>query len=554
MKTTRLWSIIVLSCCAVSSLASAAEPVAAPAISERMTHLVLQLAVIIVAAKSAGYVCETYCRIPAVLGELASGMIIGPYALGPMLGLFPVPGSGQFPVSAELYGIATVASILLLYLAGLETDLSRLLRHSLAGLLVGAGGVVVAFALGAAAAVWTGLAAGVTAPSALFLGTISTATSVGITARVLSERNKLDSAEGVTILAGAVIDDVIGVIALAAVVAMARFGTSGEGIHWATIAAIAAKAVGFWIVCTTAGLLAARRIGKILEFFGSRETMAALSLGLALVLAGLSEKAGLAMIVGAYIMGLSLSRIDLADEMRRRLEPMYHVLVSVFFCVMGMMVDIAAVRPVLLAGIVFSLIAAAAKLVGCAVPAMLAGFNTLGGVRIGVGMLPRGEVALIIAGVGLSTGFLGADVFGVAVLMTLVTTAAAPVLMVRLFDQRSGLRHPEQGQARVRYPISLKLPNVETADFLMSAVLKMFEDEECYVQPVTTGVPIYQIRKDDIAITARLDGTRIELSSGERDREFARLILLEAVASLIKVFEGLQEFEAGPGLGSQLLT
>jgi Kef-type K+ transport system membrane component KefB len=480
MKTKAMWRWLVLAVLMVAGVAAAAETgeAATPETAERMTTLMLQLAVILCAAKLAAYACEHILKIPEVLGELAAGMLIGPYALGPFLGLFDKPLGGGMPVSPELYGIATLASIILLYAAGLETDLSMFLRYSVAGSLVGVGGVLFSFVLGCLCAVWTGLADSMLSPAALFLGTISTATSVGITARILSERNKLTSAEGVTILAGAVIDDVLGIIILAVVVGMARLADS-SAVDWARVSWIGLKAVGFWVICTFGGIVLAGRIGKLLEFFGSREKMAALALGLALLLAGLSEKAGLAMIIGAYIMGLALSRVDCANVLRRRLEPLYETLVSVFFCVMGMMVDFGAMRHVLAAGLVFSGVAILAKMLGCGLPAALMGFNTLGSLRVGTGMLPRGEVALIVAGIGLSSGLVSADIFGVAVMMTLITTAAAPLIMVRIFDDRRGLRKAEEAESEreARQSIRLELPNSEVADFLLSTVLRMFEQE-----------------------------------------------------------------------------
>jgi len=462
----------------------------------------------------------------------------------------PVPG-GAFPISGELYGIATVASIILLYLAGLETDLSMLIKYSVAGSLVGIGGVVVSFVLGAMSAVWAGLADSFLAPSALFLGAISTATSVGITVRILSQRRKLHSPEGVTILTAAVIDDVLGIIVLAIVIGMSRMTSGGGEFEWARVGLIAGKALGFWLGATVLSLLLAPKIGKLLEFFHSRETMATFSLGLAFFLAGMSEKAGLALIIGAYITGLALSRVDCADELRRRLEPVYHTLVSVFFCVLGMLVDITALPKVLVPGLIFTVFAIFTKLIGAGAPSLLVGFNLRGAFRIGVGMLPRGEIALIIAGIGLSTGLVGQDIFGVAVMATLVTTFIAPLLMVRIFNDKSGLQKKRAAASRAEDvpPIEMTLPNKEVADFLVNTLIDMFEDEECYVHQLTTGEPIFHIRKDEIAIMLRREDATVSLCCREADREFARLMLMEALTNLIRVFEGIQEMQRVGGFG-----
>jgi len=270
-----------------------------------MTVLVLQLAVIIIAAKLVGYVFNRYLKQSRVLGELAAGMIIGPFALGgiplPVLhGPLFQATSGSLPISPELYGFAIVASIILLFLAGLETDLPTFLRYSGKASVIGLGGVVISFFFGDMIAVL--LLPKVTSfmnPTALFLGTLSTATSVGITARILSEKRKMSSPEGVTILAAAVLDDVLGIILLAVVVGLAKVSSLGGVIPWGEIGIIAAKALGFWLGCTVIGILIAPRLTRGLKRFGSMDIIASITFGIGLFLAGLSEMAGLDMIIGA---------------------------------------------------------------------------------------------------------------------------------------------------------------------------------------------------------------------------------------------------------------
>ncbi|HHF43595.1 MAG TPA: cation:proton antiporter, partial [Candidatus Aminicenantes bacterium] len=206
---------------------------------QKMTLLVLQLALIVITARFFGIIFNRFFHQPRVLGELVAGMAIGPYALGaislPFLNspLFP-RGEGFLPVTPELYGLAVIASIVLLFMSGLETDLPTFIRFSLVGTAVGVGGVVLSFFLGALIAVL--LLPGVDSfisPAALFLGALSTATSVGITARVLNERRKMSSPEGVTILAGAVLDDVLGIVILAVVVGISRVQAGGSEVEWA---------------------------------------------------------------------------------------------------------------------------------------------------------------------------------------------------------------------------------------------------------------------------------------------------------------------------------
>ncbi|MCK4716250.1 MAG: cation:proton antiporter, partial [Candidatus Marinimicrobia bacterium] len=191
--------------------------------THRMMMLVIQLGVILFAARLGNILFEKM-HLPGVLGELTAGILIGPYLIGALSipgfsnGLFPIY-SEQFPISPELYGICALASIVLLFMAGLETDIKLFMRYSMVGSLVGIGGVVISFLVGdlltiVFSKILFGITLGFFSPACLFLGIISTTTSVGITARILSEQGKLDSPEGVTILSGAVVDDVLGIILL----------------------------------------------------------------------------------------------------------------------------------------------------------------------------------------------------------------------------------------------------------------------------------------------------------------------------------------------------
>ncbi len=532
--------------------AAAVEAAAEPSVG--VQRFVIEIAVILIAARLGGRLFQRGLRLPRVIGELLAGVLIGPFALGAL----PLPGFGPlFPripgqllqISPEIYAIATLASLLLLFLSGLETDLAIFLRYFTVGSAVGIGGVAISFFAGAFFAQWAGLASSWYAPAALFLGAVSTATSVGITARILSEQKKTDSPEGVTILAAAVFDDVLGIIILAIVLALAK--TTSETPDWGRIALVSARALGIWLGCTAVGILAARRLGRLLKAIGTPEAIAVHSLGLALLLAGLMEAAGLAMIIGAYIMGLSLSRTDLALEIRRHLHGAHNLLVPVFFCAMGMMIDLAALRAVFWSGLAFAALAALAKVIGCGAPALATRFNPLGALRIGLGMMPRGEVALIIAGIGLSTRAVGSEIFGLAVLMTVLTTVAAPPLLVATFRRGSGVRVAErEGERRTETVLDLAHPDL--AEFLLRRIAGLFRQEEFFVTPLSEDPPVYQIRKDRMVFTLQLDGARIRLSSPAAYADVGRFVLLEEVLALKDVAESLKHGPTTEALGGAI--
>ncbi len=528
--------------------------------SHQMVRLVMQLAVILIAARIGGALVQRYLRQSRVLGELLAGMIIGPHALGrvslPFLhdSLFTsLPG--PVPISPELYGFATLAAIILLFIAGLETDLPTFLRYSLSGAVVGLGGVIVSFLFGQAVAVWLLPGVGWTSSTALFLGTLSTATSIGITARILSERRKMATPEAVTILASAVLDDVIGLALLAMVVGVAGARAGGDHLAWGGILWIAFKALLFWGVCTGLGIWLAPRVSRGLKWFRSGEAIAGISLGLALLLAGLSEMAGLAMIIGGYIMGLSLSQVDIAHDIREKMEGISQMLVPIFFCCMGMMVDFSAMRHVLGFGLVFAGLAVISKLIGCGVPALAMGFNWRGALRIGAGMLPRGEVTLIVAGVGLSSGAIGPDIFGVAVLTLLIATVIAPPLLVRSFEGGPGIRHQDDDrhQQTVRQVV-LPFPSAAVADFVRIRLEKAFRNEEFFVHRIGVTPPIVQIRKDEINITMTQHDQQLLLQTAACHEGIMRLIVLEEVLVLKDLFASFNQIETMNEMSHDLLN
>lgn len=418
-------------------------------ITHEITLLVLQLAFIILIARISGEIFERYLKQPSVLGELLAGVIFSPYLLGqnltfPGIGqLFPSlpPGSieatSNVPVSLQLYSFAQIASILLLFMAGLETNLASFLKFAGKAGWVGAAGIILPFLLGDMATVYFGYAAGFFDGPALFMGAILAATSVGITARVLSDIRKLDTPEGITILGAAVIDDVLGILVLAIVVNLAETGS----IAFSVVGFTALKAIGIWLVLSAFFIYAAPWLTRIWSWFRTPGSTLALTLFSCLLAAAISETVGLALIIGAYVVGLAFSNTPVSERLISEMRGIYHVFVPVFFVVLGMLVNFGAMKHGIVFGLVISVIAILSKVIGCGFASLVSGFNRLGALRVGVGMVPRGEVALIIAGYGLTRGVVNQDIFGVAILMTLITTLVAPFLLVRAFQsEEEGFR------------------------------------------------------------------------------------------------------------------
>ncbi|MCK5154945.1 MAG: cation:proton antiporter [Spirochaetales bacterium] len=526
--------------------------------AHEMMILVLQLGLIVLFARISGWFFFRVLKQPQVLGELVAGMIIGPFLLGsiniPALHgpLFPLSG-GTVPVSPELYGFAVLGSIVLLFTSGLETDLPTFIKFSGKGSVVGLGGIVVSFFLGSGITVLLNPAVdSLMHPSALFLGIISTATSVGITARILSEKRKLSSPEGVTILAAAVLDDVLSIVLLSIVVGL-TVAVAGSGISWDQIGMVAIKAIGFWLVCTVLGVLIAPLFTRKLKLLGSLDLIAGISFGIALILAGISEMFELAMIIGAYIAGLSFSRTDVAHEIRERIQGVYNFLVPVFFCVMGMMVNFAAMKQVIWFGLAFAVVGFIGKLVGCGLPALLVGFNFRGALRIGAGMLPRGEVTLIIAGVGLSSGAIGQDMFGVAIMTMLFASIAAPPLLIKSFTGGNGYRKSLEKDDKGAVSIELAFPGYRAAEFMRRSLAEGFRQEGFYVHRLDHNRLVYQLRQNDIVFTLIQEQEKLILNTAPEHEPFIRLMMMEKLLEFKDFLSGLESMKSPDMMGAELM-
>ncbi|MFO7810453.1 MAG: cation:proton antiporter [Candidatus Delongbacteria bacterium] len=511
-------------------------------ITHQMTVFVFQLGIIIFAAKFCGMLFEKF-KMSGTLGEIVAGIIIGPYMLGsfslPLLGfpegLFPA-GSGVIPISSELYGISIIASIILLFTSGLETDIKLLLKYIFSGGIVGIGGVIFTFIPGAMVGMFF-LDKPFLSPECLFLGIMSTATSVGVTAMILSKNKFMESPEGVTIMSAAVIDDVFGIVFLSIVVAVSAALTMGGPVDWSHIGVVSFKAIGVWLGLTAAGLVLSKKLSSFLKKFRSKYAFAVMSLGMALFLAGLFEKAGLAMIIGAYVMGLSLSNTDISFEIQEAVHPTKEFFVPIFFAVMGMMVDLSTITAgTLLFGFIYALVSLSGKVAGCGIHALFTGFNKKGALRIGLGMMPRGEVVLIIAGIGLSNGFMDQNIYGSAVMMVLLSIILTPALLsYSLKIPGRGTKKPLTKEEQDSYLIDMQ--NAEQADILLQTIIQYFDKEGYFITKLVLDYDVYQIRKGGTFLkllkgSKEENANRLNFIARKEDIEFVKELVYEAMVKL----------------------
>jgi Kef-type K+ transport system membrane component KefB len=390
-----------------------------------IAQLLIALIAILAAAKLCGELAERLGQ-PAVLGEMVGGVLIG------------VSGLGLIdPHQETIHLLAELGVVLLLFMIGLETDLKKLLSVGVASTSVALVGVALPFLLG----YLVGHFLGYSQLLSIYLGAALTATSVGITARVFSDLGHLQTREAQVILGAAVIDDILGLIILAVVGELA----SGQTITASTVAKTSAIAFGFVAVAVVVGTLLAPALIRLVARVRVAKALMFSAIIFAFVLAFLAERAGSALIVGAFAAGLVLAKTEKGPQIAREVQDLAQFFIPIFFVVVGAAVDLRMMNPMEPASrqfLVIGLLLSAVAIVGKIAAGAAAAGQGLRKIVVGVGMIPRGEVGLIFATMGLQTGVLSSGLYGSVALMVIITTFVTPPVLRMLLAPRRGPGEP----------------------------------------------------------------------------------------------------------------
>lgn len=376
-------------------------------------QLLLELFAIFVAAKIAGEVFERI-KLPAVLGEILAGVILGPFALG------------WIHPSDTIHSVAEVGAIFVLFHAGLETSPHDLIRVGRKALVVAVAGIVAPFGLGFGYMKLHGDAT----TEAIFVGAAMVATSVGITARVLGDLGVLATNSAKIILGAAVFDDILGMVLLAVVAGLA----SPQGLEWIHLVVLIVEAAAFALFMMFVAPRMVRRMQPRMEKLSTHNAPFIVALGLCLLLSWVSATIGMAAIIGAFFAGMMFTDYAPQWNLHSRVGSITEFLAPYFFFSIGSRLDIGLFNgDVLVVASIVSLLAIVSKLAGCGLPLIRDGWKEA--MRVGVGMMPRGEVALIIALVGLQSNIVTQKTYAIVVFMTAVTTLLAPPALRFLYQK-----------------------------------------------------------------------------------------------------------------------
>lgn len=374
--------------------------------------LLIQLAIILLFSKIAGHLSVRLGQ-PSVLGKLLVGILIGPSVLGIISN------------SDILQQLSQIGVILLMFIAGIETDLNEFKKTAKASTFVGVFGVIAPMILGYV----VGIPFGMTILQSLFLGLLLAATSVSISVQSLKELGKLQTKAGNTILGAAVIDDVLVIVALAFLMSL-----TGGDVQIGTI--LWKKAVFFLVIFVAAWKLVPMFL-KYFSYLKVSETIVTAGLIICFSFAYFADYMGIAAIIGSYIAGVAISMTNYRKVIFEKTEALsYSLFVPIFFTSIGLSAQFSGIFENWVLILVISIVAIVSKLIGCAIGARVSHFTWRNSFGIGAAMVSRGEVALIIAAIGLEKGLIEQSMFSIIVIVVLITTILTPPLMKIFFNER----------------------------------------------------------------------------------------------------------------------
>ncbi|MCE2615144.1 MAG: cation:proton antiporter [Nitrosopumilus sp. (ex Thoosa mismalolli)] len=378
-------------------------------------------------------------KLPIVLGELLAGMIVGPFALGQF---FVIDGKQLLQINSEIKILGEMGAIVILFMAGLEMTPKEFLRGGKASFTVGTLGVVVPFFAGFAVFGVFGFEA----LESMLIATALTATSIAISIQVLNEFGKIKTPEARLIIGAAVVDDILAIAVLSVVISITGSDAGIESIEITDVVITILQVLGFFAIMLIVAVIVIPRVitPRLWKAKGSVEGIATAAFFGAAALAG---SIGLSPIVGAFAVGMALSTTKVFEKVENFIGKIGLIFAPLFFAIIGAQVDLRAVdiNILMLSGAVIA-VAVATKLFGCGLPAMFFLKSKAQGLRVGIGMISRGEVGLIVAGVGVTAGVLTSEVYSTIVIMVAVTTIITPIWLKMEYrkEQKKGDDTPSE--------------------------------------------------------------------------------------------------------------
>jgi Kef-type K+ transport system membrane component KefB len=393
---------------------------------ELILHVIISLAILLFTAKIFAEIFHRL-KLPVVLGELLAGIVVGPFALGTFVSF---DGKPIVALDETIRSIGELSAIVILFIAGLEITPREFLRGGAAAFTVGSLGVVIPFFVG----YYVFSAFGIAALESMLIATALTATSIAISIQVLGELGKMQSREARLILGAAIVDDILAIAVLSVVTTMVQTGNTTPEIT--SIIFLILKILGLFAALLVGAIFLVPRLLHVENLWKSRGSVEGTVTASFFGAAGIAAFVGLSPIVGAFAVGMAVASTRVINRVSEYVDKLEIIFAPLFFAIIGTQVDLRGINlDVLLLAAVIVVIAIVTKLIGCGLPAILFLKDKSKAMKVGIGMISRGEVGLIVAGVGVSSRVLTADVYTAIIIMVALTTVVTPIWLKKAYEK-----------------------------------------------------------------------------------------------------------------------
>jgi Kef-type K+ transport system membrane component KefB len=393
---------------------------------EVIIHVLISLTVLLFTAKIFAEIFNKL-KLPAVLGELIAGIIVGPFALGS----FPlIDGKPLVVLNETVLQIGEIAGLVILFIAGLHITPKEFLKGGAASFTVGACGVIVPFFLG----YYVFTIFGLEGLQSILIATALTATSIAISVTVLTELGRIQGKEAKLILGAAIVDDILAIAVLSVVVTMVQTGNLAPNVI--DIIFLILKVLGIFVALLIGAILIIPRIVNTERLWKAKGSIEGIVTASFFGASAIAAAVGLSPIVGAFSVGMAVSSTKIIKRIEEYVDKLEIIFAPLFFAIIGAQVNLTGINlEVLLLSALVIVVAIVSKLVGCGLPATVFLRNRSKAMRVGIGMISRGEVGLIVAGIGVSSGVLSSNVYTAIIIMVAVTTVITPVWLKKAYNK-----------------------------------------------------------------------------------------------------------------------
>jgi Kef-type K+ transport system membrane component KefB len=403
-----------------------------------LIHVLISLSVLLFAAKLFAELFNKV-RLPSVLGELLAGIIIGPFALGSI----PIfDGKPLVILNETVRQIGELAGVVILFIAGLEITPREFLRGGAASFTIGALGVIVPFFLG----YYVFTIFGLEGLQSILIATALTATSVAITVRVLTELGKMQTKEAKIILGAAIVDDILAIAVLSVVLTMVQTGNMDPNIS--DIIFLILKILGIFAALLIGTIIIIPRIVNSERLWKARGSVEGIVTASFFGASAISAAVGLSPIVGAFSVGMAVASTKIIKRVEDYVDKLEIIFAPLFFAIIGAQVNLTGINlDVLFLSAIIIVVAIISKLAGCGLPALVFLRNRSKAMKVGIGMISRGEVGLIVAGIGVTSGALSSNIYTTVIIMVAITTLITPVWLKKAYSKEPPVANYDSREA-----------------------------------------------------------------------------------------------------------